>query len=72
MVEHKKWNSIYRERPKDKAMCVSRISGEEGYAGSCVYDAETATFRTYVNHRNRMVITVWKHDEWYYKSQQCN
>ena len=65
-MKHKEWKSIYRERPKDKAVCVSRISGEECYAGNTVYDAETATFRTFEDHGNRMIITVWKHDEWYY------
>ena len=65
-MEHKKWISIYRERPKDGAVCVSRISGEEGYCGHCVYDTESSTFRSYHDHRNRIEITVWKHDEWYY------
>ena len=65
-MEHKEWKSIYREKPKDKSVCVSRMSGEEGYASNTIYDAETATFRTFDDRRNRMIITVWKHDEWYY------
>jgi hypothetical protein len=40
--------------------------GEKGYASNTVYDTETATFRTFENLSNRMIITVWKHDEWYY------
>lgn len=58
------WKSIYRERPQDGAICTTRRSGEEGYCGRCVYDATTATFRTYEDKRNRLIITVWKCDEW--------
>ena len=66
MSNHKKWKSIYKELPKDKAVCVSRISNQEGFCGSSIYDTGTATFRTYLDKSNRLVITVWKHDEWYY------
>ena len=65
-MKHKEWKSIYLERPEDSSVCVSRIAGEEGYASNTVYDADTATFRTVVNHRNRVEVTIWKHDEWYY------
>jgi hypothetical protein len=64
-VEHKEWISIYKQRPRDGEKCVSRIAGEEGYAGGTFYDAKTATFRTYEDKPNRFIITVWKHDEWY-------
>ena len=64
-VEHKEWISIYKQRPEDGEKCVSRIAGEEGYAGSTIYDAKSSTFRTYEDCRNRFIITVWKHDEWY-------
>jgi len=67
-MKHKKWRSIYIERPTDQSGCVTRISGEEGYASGCIYDAETATFRTFQDESNRIIITVWKHDEWYYDS----
>ena len=65
-MEHKEWKSIYKDKPEGTDTCVSRIKGEEGYASNTAYDSETATFRTYEDHRNRVVITVWKHDEWYY------
>ncbi len=65
-VGNKEWISIYREVPKDGAVVASRIAGEEGYCGSTVYDAKTATFRTYTDYRNRLEITIWKHNEWYY------
>lgn len=64
--EHKEWKSIYKELPTDGAKVVSRIAGEEGYCSSTVYDAATHTFRTYEDCRNRLIITIWKHNEWYY------
>ena len=67
MTEHKKWKSIYRELPEDGAVCTSWKDGELGYVGESIYDAKTNTFRTYENYSNRLVITVWKHDMWYYK-----
>jgi hypothetical protein len=63
---HKEWRSIYKELPDDQAVCCTRISGEAGYVGSTTYDAKTSTFRTYEDKGNRLVITIWKHDEWYY------
>ena len=68
-MEHKKWKRIYIEKPKDKALCVSRISGESGYISSTIYDAETDTFRTYQALSNRVIITVWTHDEWRYADE---
>lgn len=65
-VGDKEWISIYREVPKDGAVVASRIAGEEGYYRSTVYDTKTATFRTYTDYRNRLEITIWKHNEWYY------
>lgn len=66
-IEHKEWKSIYMELPEDGSNCVSGRSGEDGYVGDCWYDAMTNTFRTYEDCRNRLIITVWKHDLWYYK-----
>lgn len=63
---HKEWISIYREVPVDGAVVASRIAGEEGYCGNTVYDAKSATFRTYTERRNRLEIIIWKHNEWYY------
>lgn len=62
----KEWKNIYQERPTDGAVCVSRISEEEGYAGNTVYEKNSATFRSYEDTRNRLIITVWKHNEWHY------
>lgn len=62
----KNWKSIYKERPKNGALCNSRISGKEGYASNTIYCADTATFRTFRDHTNRLEIIVWKHDEWQY------
>ena len=58
------WISVDKASPKDGQVCKSRIAGEEGYCGSSNYCTTTATFRTYEDHRNREVITVWKHNEW--------
>ena len=58
------WKSIYRERPKDGQICMSRIHGEQGFCGNSIYEAKTSSFRTYRDMRNRLEITVWKHDEW--------
>jgi len=58
------WISIYREVPKDGQLVKCRIAGEEGYCGAAIYDAKTSTFRTYDDQRNRLIITVWKSDEW--------
>ena len=66
MKTHKEWKSIYKELPKDNSACASRRSDEEGYCGASVYDEKTATFRSYEDMSNRLVITIWKHDEWYY------
>lgn len=60
------WKSIYQELPNDGALCNSRISGEEGYTGSTIYCADTATFRTLRDYEDRLEITLWKHDEWQY------
>ena len=65
-LKHKKWISIYIERPKDGAKVTSRIAGQDGYCGSGTYDSESATFRTFEDAGNRLIITIWKHDEWYY------
>jgi len=62
----KEWRSIYKERPADGAVCVSRIAGEAGYTSNTIYEAKSATFRTHEDMRNRLIITVWKHDEWHY------
>lgn len=66
-IEHKEWKSIYKEQPEDGSVCVSARSGEQGYVGECIYEAKSNTFRTYDDHRNRLIITIWKHDIWYYK-----
>lgn len=58
------WKSIYKEKPEDQQRVNCRISGEDGFTGGAIYDAETATFRTYEDKRNRLIITVWKADEW--------
>jgi hypothetical protein len=58
------WISIYRELPEDGQKCKSRIRDEDGFCGSSVYCAKTGTFRTYEDCRNRLIITVWKHNEW--------
>lgn len=58
------WKSIYVYTPKDQQKVMCRRSGEEGYVGNATYDSMTATFRTYQDKRNRMVINVWKCDEW--------
>lgn len=63
---NKEWISIYLAIPEDGAVVASRIAGEEGYCGRSIYDAKAATFRTYEDHRNRLVITIWKHNEWRY------
>ena len=66
-MDHREWNSIYKEQPVDGARVVSRRAGDAGYCGDGVYDAASHTIRTYVDCRNRLEITIWKHDEWYYK-----
>ena len=58
------WKSIYIYTPKDQQNVQCRIKGEDGYTSSAIYDARTATFRSYEDKRNRMVITVWKANEW--------
>ena len=68
-MRHEKWKSIYIETPRDKSVCVTRIKGRCGYASGTIFDAETKTFRTYEDKENRFVITIWKHDEWYYKKE---
>ena len=34
----------------------------QGYVGECIYT--NGYFETYRDHRNRIEITRWKHDEW--------
>lgn len=66
LTMNKQWKSIYLELPIDGSSCSCRRSGEEGYVGSCTYDAKTNTFRSYTDFRNRVIITIWKSDEWCY------
>ena len=56
------WISIYLKKPKDGQIVASRISNEQGYVGECIY--KNGYFETYKDHRNRIEITRWKHDEW--------
>lgn len=60
----KEWKSIYIYTPKDQQKVTCRRAGEESYTGNAIYDERTSTFRTYQDMRNRMIITVWKCDEW--------
>ena len=65
-----KWQSIYKERPTDGAVCASRLaSNSEGYTSNTTYDARSATFRSFIDRKNRLIITIWKHDEWRYENQ---
>jgi hypothetical protein len=65
-VDQIKWKSIYREQPRDGSKCITRRQGGPGYNSETVYEADTGTFRTYEDLGNRLVITVWKNDEWCY------
>ena len=56
------WISIYNSRPNDGQNCMSKIEGEQGYAGRCVFN--NGYFETYDNQRNRLIITRWKHSLW--------
>ncbi|WP_417329203.1 hypothetical protein [Halomonas cupida] len=58
------WISVYVRQPVDGQIVKSRISSEAGFCGRCEFHAESQTFRTYSNSRNRFEITIWKHDEW--------
>lgn len=61
----KEWKSIYLDKPRNGSLCVTRRSGEDGTA-TATYSGETNTFRA-INHlRNRIVVTIWKNDEWRY------
>ena len=63
-MKDKKWISVYKEQPKHNEIVSSRISYEEGYCSNTEYDAFSKTFKSFEDHRNRFVITIWKHDEW--------
>jgi hypothetical protein len=67
---HKEWKSIYKERPANGSICVSRVAGSEAFASGTTYESDSATFRTYENHSNRLVITVWKHEQWYLQTAE--
>lgn len=56
------WKSIYLVKPAEGQIVASRINGEQGYVSSCVYT--NGYFETYREHRNRIEITRWKHDQW--------
>jgi len=56
------WFSIYITKPKNGQNCMSKIEGEQGYAGSCVFN--DGYFESYDNQRNRLIITRWKHNLW--------
>ena len=57
-----KWNSIYLVQPDQGQKCTSKIKGEGGYVGECIYN--NGHFETYEDCRNRFIITRWKHDLW--------
>lgn len=61
-IPDEKWNSIYKSKPENGQMCMSKILGEHGYAGSCTFI--DGYFETYEDQRNRLVIIRWKHDLW--------
>ena len=61
-VDSFNWVSVYIQKPNEGQMVVSRISNEQGYVGECI--CTNGYFETYRNHRNRIEITRWKHDEW--------
>lgn len=63
-----KWISVYMQVPKDQQRVDCRRSGEAGYAGNVIYDAKSATFRTYRDDGNRLEIIIWKCDEWRVKN----
>ena len=56
------WVSVYIQKPNEGQKVASRISNEQGYVGECIYT--NGYFETYRDHRNRIEITRWKHDEW--------
>ncbi len=56
------WFNIYINKPDNGQLCKSKIQGEEGYVGSCIYN--NGYFETYQDLRNRLEITRWKHDLW--------
>lgn len=56
------WVSVYIQKPNEGQKVASRISNEQGYVGECIYT--NGYFETYREHRNRIEITRWKHDEW--------
>lgn len=58
------WKSIYLHKPEDGQLVMSRRSGEEGHVSASTYNAENGTFTTTNDKRNRIEVTIWKHDEW--------
>lgn len=60
--EDYQWNHLYLKKPEEGQKCMSKIKGEQGYVGCCIYT--NGYFETYGDHRNRIVITRWKHDLW--------
>jgi len=61
-IADEKWNSIYKKKPGNGQKCMSKIWGEQGYAGSCTF--VDGYFESYDDQRNRLIITRWKHDLW--------
>jgi hypothetical protein len=62
MLPDGQWNNIYTTKPENGQKCMSKIKGEEGYVGKCVY--KEGYFETHEDMRNRFVIIRWKHDLW--------
>ena len=62
LLPDEQWISIYIQKPKQNQMCESKIKGEKGFVGCCIY--KDGYFETYNDHSNRFEITRWKHDLW--------
>ena len=64
--EHLEWKSIHLEKPKDGESCTTRRSGRfQGYHGDTIWNVSKSRFETVEDKENRIVITIWKAEEWY-------
>ena len=63
---HSEWKSIFIEKPKDGESCTTRRNGNtEGYHGNTIWNERKSRFETVEDKGNRIVITIWKVEEWY-------
>jgi hypothetical protein len=63
---HLEWKSIFLEKPKDGESCTTRRTKDsKGYHGNTIWNERKNRFETIKDEDNRIVITIWKVEEWY-------